>query len=136
MRTLKLALAAAAAFAFNANAAVPTTTNGLGNGYAGGGLIPPSGNYQKPVIDGSQPDSQAFHAGGVAACDGCHVMHNAQSGVAKSTAQTSAVAPWTNVTNSYLLQGTDQSSTCLICHSGVKAASGNQFTVADFTTAA
>ena len=53
-----------------------------------------------------------FHAGGVAACDGCHVMHNASNGVARST----KVAPWTNAVPAFLLQGTDQSSTCLICH--------------------
>jgi predicted CXXCH cytochrome family protein len=137
MRTLKLALAAAAAFAFNsANAAAPSNTNGLGNGYAGGSLTPPSGNYQAPVIANSQPDSQAFHAGGVAACDGCHVMHNAAGpGVAKSTLSNSAAAPWTNVTNMFLLQGSDQSSTCLICHQGAKT-TGLQFTIADLSAGA
>jgi hypothetical protein len=53
-----------------------------------------------------------FHAGGVAACDGCHVMHNASKGVARST----KVAPWTNAVPAFLLQGSDQSSTCLNCH--------------------
>jgi hypothetical protein len=53
-----------------------------------------------------------FHAGGVAACDGCHVMHNASNGVARST----TVAPWTNAVPAFLLQGSDQSSTCLMCH--------------------
>ena len=130
MRTLKLALAAAAAFAFNANAA--TSSNGMGDAFAGGSLVPAAGVYQQPVITGSQPDQQAFHAGGVAACDGCHVMHNASNGAAKSTA--GGVAAWSNVTNMYLLQGSDQSSTCLICHSGAKAA-GLQFTIADVTTA-
>jgi predicted CXXCH cytochrome family protein len=139
MRTLKLALAAAAAFAFNANAAVTavkTGTVGMGDGYAtgAGAKIPAAGAYQAPIIPGSQPDSQGFHAGGVAACDGCHVMHNASGpGVAKSTLQGSAVAPWTNVTNMFLLQGTDQSSTCLICHEGAKPA-GLQFTITDLTT--
>ncbi|WP_242393497.1 cytochrome C [Anaeromyxobacter oryzisoli] len=128
MRTLKLALAAVAAFALDANA--QTAVTGMG----GKSVTPPSGMYQQPAVTGSQPDSQAFHAGGVAACDGCHVMHNASSGVAKSTGPTSQVAPWTNVTNAYLLQGTDQSSTCLVCHAGAKAASGNQFTIADLTT--
>jgi hypothetical protein len=128
MRTLKLALAAAAAFAFNANAqGVKGPTNGMGDGKTGT-VTPAAGVYQQPVITGSQPDSQAFHAGGVAACDGCHVMHNAKDGVAKSTA--GGVSAWSNVTNMYLLQGSDQSSTCLICHSGAKQA-GLQFTVAD-----
>jgi hypothetical protein len=53
-----------------------------------------------------------FHAGGVAACDGCHVMHNASKGVARST----KVAPWTDAVPAFLLQGSDQSSTCLMCH--------------------
>ncbi len=38
----------------------------------------------------------AFHSGGVAECEGCHSMHGP--------------------VGSYLLIGTDQSSTCLICH--------------------
>jgi len=135
MRTLKLALAAAAAFAFNANAATPTQYNGMGSGYAGGTATPAAGLYQAPVVAGSQPDTQGFHAGGVAACDGCHVMHNANNGIAKSTlAGGVGVAPWTNVTNMFLLHGSDQSSTCLICHSGAKPA-GLQFTVADLTSA-
>jgi len=58
------------------------------------------------------PTTGTFHAGGVAACDGCHVMHNASSGVARST----RVAPWTNAVPAFLLQGSDQSSTCLNCH--------------------
>ena len=40
----------------------------------------------------------AFHSGGVAECDGCHSMHSPQAG------------------GSFLLVGTDQSSTCLSCH--------------------
>jgi hypothetical protein len=40
----------------------------------------------------------AYHSGGVANCDGCHSMHAPHSG------------------SSYLLQGTDESSTCLNCH--------------------
>jgi predicted CXXCH cytochrome family protein len=125
MRALKLALAAVAAVAFDASA--QTAVTGMGS--------PPSGAYQPPVIAGSQPDNQGFHAGGVAACDGCHVMHNASGGVAKSTTGAGAsVSPWSNVTNMYLLQGSDQSSTCLICHSGQKTA-GLQFIVADLTNA-
>jgi hypothetical protein len=45
---------------------------------------------------GSTP--QAFHSGGVAECTGCHSMHSPAPG------------------GSYLLIGTDQSSTCLLCH--------------------
>ena len=40
----------------------------------------------------------AFHSGGVAECSGCHSMHSAAPG------------------GSFLLVGTDQSSTCLSCH--------------------
>jgi hypothetical protein len=58
----------------------------------------------------------AFHDGGVAQCDGCHVMHNANGGAAVQGKTKSN--PGTNVGNSYLLQGTDQSSTCLLCHGG------------------
>lgn len=47
----------------------------------------------------------AFHGGGVAECEGCHTMHNSMDGV-----QVNANP------NTFLLQGSDQSSTCLICH--------------------
>lgn len=43
-------------------------------------------------------NSQAFHAGGVAECSGCHSMHKPKAG------------------GSFLLVGTDPSSTCLSCH--------------------
>ena len=59
-------------------------------------------------------NAYAFHDGGAAECDGCHVMHNASNGAAATTAKN----PRNNQGNSYLLQGSDQSSTCLICHSG------------------
>jgi hypothetical protein len=127
MRTLKIALAAVAAFAFNANA--QTGPVGMGN--------PPTGYYQMNIVPGSgDVDDLAFHAGGVAACDGCHVMHNASGGVAKSTTGTGqSVTPWTNATNAYLLQGSDQSSTCLICHGSPTAmvAGDRQFVVADLS---
>ncbi len=42
------------------------------------------------------PGAKAFHAGGVAECVGCHSMHSA--------------------VGTYLLTGTDASSTCLNCH--------------------
>jgi hypothetical protein len=48
----------------------------------------------------------AFHAGGVAHCDGCHSMHNSPENPVSGTA------------NSQLLKGTDASSTCLNCHEG------------------
>jgi hypothetical protein len=43
-------------------------------------------------------DTQAFHSGGAAECGGCHSMHNPKTG------------------GSFLLIGTDPSSTCLSCH--------------------
>ncbi|RII25766.1 MAG: cytochrome C [Geobacter sp.] len=54
----------------------------------------------------------AFHDGGVAYCDGCHTMHNSSGNAAmtKNTAQFQG--------NKYLLKGSDDSSTCLNCHSG------------------
>lgn len=42
--------------------------------------------------------ASAFHSGGVAECGGCHSMHAPKTG------------------GSFLLVGTDQSSTCLSCH--------------------
>lgn len=48
------------------------------------------------LAGGSTP--QAFHSGGVAECGGCHSMHAPKAG------------------GSFLLIGTDQSSTCLSCH--------------------
>src|SRR5512137_909092 len=55
----------------------------------------------------------AFHDGGVAACEGCHVMHNASGGASKSYLPNH----YNDAANgAYLLQGADQSSTCLICH--------------------
>ncbi len=65
----------------------------------------------------------AFHDGGVASCESCHVMHNASNGAAKTTSASSAYAPRTNTVNSFLLQGSDQSSTCLICHGKVGTSS-------------
>jgi len=47
----------------------------------------------------------AFHSGGVAECGGCHSMHSPKVG------------------GSFLLIGTDQSSTCLDCHSGATLSS-------------
>ena len=48
------------------------------------------------LLAGGSP--QAFHSGGVAECTGCHSMHSPKAG------------------GSYLLIGTDPSSTCLSCH--------------------
>ncbi len=48
------------------------------------------------LLAGGAPE--AFHSGGVAECGGCHSMHNPKAG------------------GSFLLVGTDPSSTCLTCH--------------------
>jgi hypothetical protein len=48
------------------------------------------------LLAGGSP--QAFHSGGVAECGGCHSMHAPKAG------------------GSFLLVGTDPSSTCLSCH--------------------
>ena len=55
--------------------------------------------------------AMAFHDGGVAKCESCHTMHNSLGG-AKMTKTTSV----TGNAGAFLLQGSDQSSTCLNCH--------------------
>ncbi len=57
----------------------------------------------------------AFHDGGVAACDGCHTMHNSSGGQPQTG---------TGSGNRYLLMGSDPSSTCLLCHASSLAADG------------
>ena len=52
--------------------------------------------------------AMAFHAGGVAHCDGCHSMHNSATDNPRSGSATAAD----------LMKGSDASSTCLNCHSG------------------
>lgn len=105
-RTLKFAMAIAIALASgSAWAQARTGKEVLG---ANTNRWNPAGPYTAET----SAATGTFHAGGVAACDGCHVMHNASGGVARST----KVAPWTNAVPAFLLQGTDQSSTCLMCH--------------------
>ncbi len=67
----------------------------------------------------------AFHEGGVAYCDGCHSMHNSQSNASMSGGRNTTLSGWnaagkasttTFQGNKYLLQGSDNSSTCLNCH--------------------
>jgi hypothetical protein len=59
--------------------------------------------------------AQAFHDGGVAHCDGCHTMHNSEDG--KSIIEGGTVG----VTGDSLTKGTDPSSTCLVCHEGIRS---------------
>ncbi len=61
---------------------------------------------------GFSGNALAFHDGGVAQCDGCHTMHNSYNGLTMSDPNAAAVL----VGNTYLLQGSDASSTCLNCH--------------------
>ncbi|BEH09551.1 cytochrome c [Geobacter sulfurreducens subsp. ethanolicus] len=62
------------------------------------------------LVLGATGTGWAFHSGGVAECEGCHTMHNSLGGQQMNT----ATAQFT--TGPYLLQGTDQSSSCLNCH--------------------
>lgn len=54
----------------------------------------------------------AFHAGGVAQCEGCHTMHNSLNGAQMDTDLPQYQA------GPYLLKANDQSSACLNCHQG------------------
>ena len=72
----------------------------------------------------------AFHDGGVANCDGCHTMHNSYKGLTMSDPSAGAVL----VGNAYLLQGSDPSSTCLICHNGTGNAPAVNTTAAGVPT--
>ena len=68
----------------------------------------------------------AFHSGGVGECEGCHTMHNSQTTVENPTAEETmsfAGAAVVGQANPFLLQGSDQSSTCLHCHANTPAGS-------------
>ncbi|MFY3742664.1 cytochrome C [Anaeromyxobacter sp. Red801] len=58
----------------------------------------------------------AFHAGGVAQCEGCHTMHNSTTAGAGTASTVMGNNPTIGQASAYLLQGQDPSSTCLICH--------------------
>jgi predicted CXXCH cytochrome family protein len=68
------------------------------------------------VALGIGTQAYAFHDGGVAECSGCHSMHAA-------------------VSSTYLLVGTDQSSTCLSCHEGTSQRSYRVSTAESYMTA-
>jgi hypothetical protein len=64
----------------------------------------------------------AFHDGGVANCESCHTMHN-------SIGDAIVVPGSTQFTGvKYLLKNSDQSSTCINCHSGATLSGKNVFT--------
>jgi hypothetical protein len=115
-KLLKLAMAAAIGLSFGSAWAQVTGKN----------VLNANTNQWDPTKPTTNPEANAstgtFHAGGVAACDGCHVMHNAAPGT--SGARSTKTAPWTNAVPAFLLQGADQSSTCLNCH-GNDTAGGN-----------
>jgi hypothetical protein len=74
----------------------------------------------------------AFHDGGVAYCEGCHTMHNSVGGVkAASHGYSGQAAQYSG--NQFLLIGTDQSSTCLFCHSGATLSSYHVMTTGTLT---
>lgn len=58
-------------------------------------------------------NSWAFHDGGVGLCEGCHTMHNSSDNQPITFV---GGATQFNAPNSYLLKGSDSSSTCLNCH--------------------
>ena len=62
-------------------------------------------------------NAYAFHDGGVAYCDGCHTMHNSSGN--KAMAKKGASTQFQGL--NYLLQGSDDSSTCLNCHAAADA---------------
>ncbi len=73
----------------------------------------------------------AFHDGGVAYCDGCHSMHNSTGAKSMSGGRNTTLAGWNAAGkastaqfqgNAYLLQGSDNSSTCLNCHAATDTA--------------
>lgn len=73
-------------------------------------------------------NAYAFHDGGVAYCDGCHTMHNSSgnTAVAKKGASTKFQG------QAYLLQGSDDSSTCLNCHASAAAPTPTSYHIMTF----
>ena len=67
---------------------------------------------------GFAPRAYAFHDGGVATCDSCHSMHNSVDNKAVGPRGLNAGTGVQFQGNKFLLQGSDNSSTCLNCHSG------------------
>jgi hypothetical protein len=66
----------------------------------------------------------AFHDGGVANCEGCHTMHNSIGNTAVLSKGGATIFKGV----AYLLKGSDQSSTCINCHSGATLSSYHIFT--------
>ena len=64
------------------------------------------------LVLGSGTIAEAFHDGGVAHCDGCHTMHNSESGV--SIIENGVVG----TAGAHLTIGATPTETCLNCHEG------------------
>ena len=91
-------------------------------------------------------EAQTFHSGGVAYCEGCHTMHNSLGGnpvavrtvtTSGTTSQIASGKPGNSVAfqgENYLLQGSDQSSTCLNCHAGATLSSYHVMTFPEPST--
>jgi hypothetical protein len=70
----------------------------------------------------------AFHSGGVAECEGCHTMHNTAGGTGLQV----PLAKGTGQGAIFLLQGTDQSSTCMNCHNVADTAPNGYHIASDY----
>ena len=81
----------------------------------------------------------AFHGGGVASCESCHTMHNSKDGAVMSRTTTTSGVQAANLAvgqaGTYLLQGTDQSSTCLNCHGALNKTTAGSYTVLSYGNA-
>ena len=72
------------------------------------------------ITFGLSSTALAFHAGGVATCDGCHTMHNSVNG---------QPVAGTGLDRSALTLGSDPSSTCLNCHYDAPAGRASSYHV-------
>jgi hypothetical protein len=81
----------------------------------------------------------AFHGGGVASCESCHTMHNSKDGAVMSRTTTTtgvqAASLAVGQAGVFLLQGTDQSSTCLNCHGALNKLTAGSYTVLSYGAA-
>ncbi len=76
----------------------------------------------------------AYHSGGVAECEGCHTMHNSKDNAEMNLSPDPAVVQFNGVR--YLLQGFDQSSTCLNCHGSATDMAPSSYHIMDTRTMA
>lgn len=73
------------------------------------------------MMMGYHGQAAAFHNGGAATCEGCHTMHNSSGNARMQSGGGQTGGNPAGQANVFLLQGTDQSSTCLMCHAGSAA---------------